>query len=191
MGEPPHGLGELVSLLSCLELMSVYEAVRACVYLPRLSRLNPCPARTAPTTSREPRSLSPPPRRRFTSGASSPLADCGATCLEHWGVYICSPCRYSLSRSEKQGYPYILQQPNVQKFVPKTYAKYVVSLSPLPSASLYPGEQDLYRKTAAEQVLTRCTLSSNYTYTPRKLRIHHSTWRFRFLRNLLRTGSSG
>ncbi|KWU42878.1 hypothetical protein RHOSPDRAFT_20454 [Rhodotorula sp. JG-1b] len=54
---------------------------------------------------------------------------------------------------EKQGYPYILQQPNVQKFVPKTYA-------------------------------------NNYTYTPRKLRIHHSTLHSLFHRKLLRAGSS-
>lgn len=36
-----------------------------------------------------------------------------------------------VTHSEKQGYPYILQQPNVQKFVPKTYAKYAL----LPIAS--------------------------------------------------------
>lgn len=83
-----------------------------------------------------------------------------------------------LAHSEKQGYPYILQQPNVQKFVPKTYAKYVVYLSgsPLPSASLYPDD----KSSIGRPLLTSHTLRSNYTYTPRKLRIHHSTLRARF-----------
>lgn len=66
--------------------------------------------------------------------------------------------------AEKQGWEYYCQEPQVQMFVPKSYAKCVRVLSPAcPS------------HCARADKSSGSVLRSNYGYTAKKLRIHHTS----------------